>query len=177
MSAVRKRALTISAAVGTAIALAAAPAGAVDANSLTASEPGTAARPSGEAKAGVLDAPQEIEGAARASVGFSVRNLNCFSNAVVFDALTFENGRSGVQQFRQKAQLQEFVGRWVNRSPVSVVNSTRFPNNARSFRFDRHWQGTHVANGASRRVKWQGQYLNGFGQVIAQTRVITATCF
>ena len=177
MSALRTRALTVGAAMGTALVLAAAPAGAAG-SPLTATEPGAAARPSGEAEAGVLDAPQAVEGAARAAVGYNVRNLRCFPNNVVFDALTFENGRSGVQQFRQRAQLQELTSfGWVNRSATSVVNSTRFPNNATSFRFDRHWTGSHVNNGAAWRVKWQGLYLNGFGQVIARTPNVTATCF
>lgn len=176
MSAVRTRALTITAAAGTALALAVAPASAADGNSLTAGDPGSA-RIAGEVRSGTLDAPQEIEGEARAGVGFRVDNLRCGPGNVVFDADTWENGRSGVQRFRQKAQLQEFVGRWVNRSPVNVATSTKFPNDIRSFHFDRQWNGAHVANGASWRVKWQGQYLNGFGQVIAQTKIITATCF
>ncbi len=181
MSRVLKRLSTAGVAAGAALLMAAGPASAGADASMTASEPGTsrAALGAPSAKGGEVTGPVgQVTGEAAASVGFVVNNLRCFSNAVVFNARTFENGRSGVQQFQQRAQLQEFAfGAWRNRTAVSRVNSTRFPNDFRNFSFTREWRGNHVANGASWRVKWQGFYLNGFGQVIAQTRVITATCF
>lgn len=103
--------------------------------------------------------------------------MRCFSNAITFNAKTYENGRSGVQQFRQRAQLQQFTTRgWAPASRINSVKSARFPNDFRNFYFSRKWQANHVANGASWRVAWQGFYLNGFGRAIAKTKVIFVTC-
>ena len=114
---------------------------------------------------------------ANAAVGFRVYNARCTATQIRFTADTFETGRSGVQRFRQKAQLQEFVGgRWVARSRVVTVTSQRFPDDRRSFHFVRNWVGTHPANGNRWREAWRGLYLNGAGQVIARTRVIFVTC-
>lgn len=181
MSRVLARLSTAGVAGGAALLLAALPASAGADASMSASEPGSsrAALGAPSAKGGAISGPVgEVSGDAAASVGFTVNNLRCFSNAVVFNATTRESGRSGVQQFQQRAQLQEFAaGAWRNRTSVARSNSTRFPNDFRNFSYSREWRGNHVANNASWRVKWQGFYLNGAGRIIAQTRVITATCF
>lgn len=179
MPTVLKRLSTVGAAAGAVLVMVAAPAGAGASSSLAATDAGSATQLAGVAQPGSIaeEAGPQATGPAAGSVGFRVYNLQCFARDVTFNADTFETGRSGVQRFRQQAQLQEFAGRWANRSAVSRVTSQKFPNNASSFHFDRHWDGSHANNGASWRVKWQGFYLNGGGGVIAKTKVITATCF
>jgi hypothetical protein len=113
---------------------------------------------------------------ASASVSFRISNARCHSTSITFTATTQENGRSGVQRFRQTAVLQEFrSGSWHNRAS-STRTSTKFPNDSRNFAFTLNWTGTHPANGASWREVWQGFYLNGSGHVLFKTRKITITC-
>lgn len=114
---------------------------------------------------------------ADAAVGFAITKAKCFANKITFTAETYENGRSGVQQFRQQAQLQEYTTRgWVNLTGVNKVKSTKFPNDARNFSFTRDWTANHANNGASHRVVWQGFYLNGGGKAIYKTKKITVNC-
>jgi hypothetical protein len=178
MSSTLKRLSTVGAAGGAALVLFAGPALAGPSASITAS--GGSATPAGASTAAsVTDegVGPATTGSAAAAVGFRVSNARCFSNDVSFNANTFETGFSGVQRFQQRAQLQEFTTRgWVNATGVSTATSTRFPNDGRSFQFNRHWDGRHVANGASWRVKWQGVYLNGGGAAIARTKIILVTC-
>ena len=142
------------------------------------SAPEGAARHQGASSPATVDtsAAPDVTGQAAAAVGFAITKATCFSDDVAFTADTFERGFSGVQYLRQKAQLQEFVGGWVNRTGVSVVTSNRFPNDGRSFHFVRDWDGNHVANGDHWRVVWQGVYANGGGVIVARTRPITITC-
>ena len=115
--------------------------------------------------------------APKAAVGFSITDARCSSTKVTFTAETYENGRSGVQQFKQQARLQEFTTRgWVNVTKTSKVKSTKFPNDSRNFSFTRDWAATHAANGASYRVIWQGYYLNGSGAAIFKTKPIKVLC-
>ncbi|CCH76507.1 exported hypothetical protein [Nostocoides japonicum T1-X7] len=115
--------------------------------------------------------------AAKAAVGFSITGAKCYSNAITFTAETYENGRSGVQQFRQQARLQEYTTRgWVNATPLSKVKSTKFPNDARNFSFTRDWKATHAVTGTSYRVIWQGFYLNGSGKALFKTKQIKVNC-
>lgn len=114
---------------------------------------------------------------AGAAVGFTVANASCTSTSIRFTARTYENGFSGVQQFRQRAQLQKFTTRgWVAATPIRTIASQRFPNDGRNFSFTLNWRGTHPFNGGSWREAWQGVYLNGFGRVVAKTRVIYVIC-
>jgi hypothetical protein len=105
-----------------------------------------------------------------ASVSFRISNARCHSTSITFTATTQENGRSGVQQFRQTAVLQEFrFGSWHTRASASR-KSVRFPNDSRNFAFTLNWTGSHPANGSSWREVWQGFYLNGSGNVLFKTR-------
>ena len=183
MTARTARTVLVAAALAGTSLLTAGPATA-DGGALTATPHGEArkALPAPSTPAQVTGAttsavPGAVSGAAAAAVGFRVFDSVCLAGNVLFTADTYETGFSGVRRFRHKAQLQEFTARgWVNRSPMAFQPSTRFPNDGRSFHFARDWNGAHVANGASWRVKWQGQYLNGSDQVIAQTNWITVTC-
>lgn len=112
-----------------------------------------------------------------AAVGFAITNAKCFSNAITFTAETYENGFSGVQQFRQQARLQQRTASgWVNVTPVSKVKSTKFPNDARNFRFTRDWTASHAVTGASYRVIWQGFFLNGSGRALFKTKPVQVNC-
>lgn len=114
---------------------------------------------------------------ASAAVGFRIWNARCTSTKVLFTAKTYENGFSGVQRFKQKAQLQQYTSRgWVAASPIKTATSQKFPNDGRNFSYTLNWAGTHPNNGASWREAWKGQYLNGAGRVVAQTKVIYVTC-
>lgn len=162
---------TLSTAVATAagalVLIAASPASAAVSTDLRSSGGGVGT--DAKAQPGNVDA--------RGRVGFVVNNTSCTSTTIKFRAKTYETGRSGVQQFVQKAQLQKYTtAGWVNASSVRKVASQRFPNDSRNFYFVRVWTGTHSANGGSWRVKWQGVYKNGGGSTIAKTRVITVTC-
>lgn len=164
--------------VGAVLAMAAAPAGAGTGAGVASTAATGAAATAGTPAAVQQSSDAPVTGVAAASVGFNLRNARCSSTSVQFDADTYEIGRSGVQRFRQRAQLQEFTaGGWVNRSAPSVVSSVRFANTAASVHFDRHWAASHVNNGASWRVLWQGHYLNGSNVVIAKTRRIAVSCF
>lgn len=180
MSLTLRRVAVVASAAGTAVVLATNPAGAAGNASVTSTPHAAdkaAAAPGGRAAA--VDAPTvgDVTGAASAAVGFRISGATCYSNAVTFTADTYETGFSGVQRFRQRAQLQEFTtAGWVARTPISSVTSTRFPNNGSSFHFSRDWNAAHVADGASWRVVWQGFYLNGFGGTIAKTRPINVNC-
>jgi hypothetical protein len=111
------------------------------------------------------------------SVGFSVSPPKCFANAVTFTATQVEFGVSGVQQFKQTAFEQEFTtSGWVSITGLAVAKSVTFPNDARSFSFTRHWATSHVANGASYRVIWQGFYLNGRGAALFKTVKVIDRC-
>ncbi len=178
MPSVLKRALLVTAAAGSALAMAASPASAAAAGISSSPAGESSARMSGTARSATVDGAgsASLTGSAAASVGFNLRNAQCFANGITFDAQQYETGFSGVQRFRQKAQLQGYQNGWYNATPVAVVNSTRFPNTGASFSFDRHWEASHVANGGSWRVKWQGIYLNGAGAVIAKTKVILVNC-
>ncbi len=169
--------LTAVAAAAVAVVGLAAPAGAAD-TGLRAVDPGatSAAR---TATPAAVDAtgPADLTGPAAASVGFAITGARCSRTDVVFSADTYETGRSGVRQLRQKGQLQEKVaGRWVVRSSVVTYTSTRFADDARSFHFPRSWDGGHAVTGRSWRVVWQGIYLNGTGRPVAQTKQIAVTC-
>ncbi len=178
MSSTLKRLSTVGAAGGAALVLFAGPALAGPAASLSATANGT--DPAGATTAATVTdegVGPAATGSAAASVGFRISNARCTANHVLFNADTYETGFSGVQRLQQRAQLQEFTTRgWVNATGVSTATSTRFPNDGRSFHFSRKWDGTHAANGASWRVKWQGFYLNGGGGAIASTKVILVTC-
>ncbi|HET7474809.1 MAG TPA: hypothetical protein VFJ97_02150 [Dermatophilaceae bacterium] len=132
--------------------------------------------PRGQLGTSAVAAPSNV--APAASVSFSITNAQCFSNAITFTAKTQENGRSGVQQFKQTAVEQRFNGlNWVNITAKAVVKSAKFPNDFRNFSFTRDWSATHAADGASYRVVWQGFYLNGFGATLFKTKPIKINCF
>lgn len=121
--------------------------------------------------------PQQQNVDRKAAVGFVVNNARCTATSVRFTAKTYENGVSGVSQFKQQAQLQKFTtAGWVTAGPIKTVPSKRFPNDARNFSFTLNWTGTHPANGGSWREAWKGLYLNSAGRVIASTKVIYVTC-
>lgn len=123
-----------------------------------------------------FSAPQ-TPNVARAAVGFQISRARCTSTKVLFTAKTYENGFSGVQRFKQRAQLQQYTKRgWVPASPIKTATSQKFPNDGRNFSFTLNWTGTHPNNGASWREAWKGQYLNGANRVVAQTKVIYITC-
>ena len=161
----RRRFVAVVAAAGASLTLVATPA--------TAGSTGLSSTGKGLSTASAATSRPNV---ANASVGFRIYNARCTATQIRFTADTFETGRSGVQQFKQKAQLQEYVGRWVARTRVLTVTSQRFPNDRRNFHFVRNWVGTHPNNGHSWRIAWRGLYLNGFGQVIARTRVIYVIC-
>jgi hypothetical protein len=139
------------------------------------------AAPAG-ASTGVSSRPAGVTGsggdfvAAAGTVGFSVTNGRCYSNAITFTAQTYETGLSGVQRFRQKATLQEYTrSGWVNRAS-QTYRSQKFANTAGATYYTLNWTENHVANGASWRVVWQGFYLNGSGQTIAKTNKVRVNC-
>lgn len=114
--------------------------------------------------------------AGRSTLFYEVRNARCWSNAITFTGETLETGRSGVQQFQQRAILQEFVGgRWVRRAGKTIT-SNRFPNDWRNTSFTLDWRGSHVANGRPWREIWQGFYYDGFGFEVGRTPRIFVTC-
>lgn len=117
-----------------------------------------------------------VSSAAAGTVGYSVTNAHCYSNAITFTARTYETGLSGVQRFRQKAVLQQYTTfGWVKVS-TRTVRSVQFANTSATTSFTLDWTGSHPANGASYREVWQGFYLNGAGAVIAKTTKVTITC-
>lgn len=173
--------MALTAAASSAAVLAAAPAGAASSAGTTSAPHGTADRalaaPGGRAAA--VDAPAvgDVTGSTSAAVGFRISGATCYADAVTLTADTYETGFSGVQRFRQRAQLQELTtAGWVARTPISSVTSTKFPNNGSSSSFSRGWRANHVADGASWRVVWQGVYLNGSGATVARTRPINVNC-
>ncbi len=178
MSVALRRLVVVASAAGTAAVLTALPAGAAASAAVT-STPHTGGKAASTAgRAATVDGDQlDAAGAAAGRIGVAISGATCFSNDIVFTADTYETGFSGVQRFRQRAQVQEFttVG-WVARSPVSVATSTRFPNDGRSFHFTRDWDDNHVADGASWRVVWQGLYLSGGGAVVGSTKLININC-
>lgn len=124
-----------------------------------------------------MAAPKARTVSTNAAVGFAVTDAKCWADGITFTAETYENGLSGVQQFRQQAKLQEFTTRgWVTISGTSKVLSTKFANDSRNFTFSRDWTATHDVNGASHRVIWQGFYLNGTGKAIFKTKQIKVNC-
>ncbi len=148
------------------VLLAASPASAASLTA-TSADRGTVSTLSAPARANV----------ASAAVGFRITRARCTSTKVLFTAKTYENGFSGVQRFKQRAQLQEYTTRgWVPASPIRTATSQKFPNDGRNFSYTLNWTGTHPNNGASWREAWKGLYLNGAGRVIAQTKVIYVTC-
>lgn len=114
--------------------------------------------------------------AAAGTVGFSVTNGRCYSNAITFTAQTYETGLSGVQRFRQKAVLQEYTASGWKARASQTYRSVKFANTAAATYYTLNWTENHVANGASWRVVWQGFFLNGSGGTIAKTRKINVTC-
>lgn len=116
--------------------------------------------------------------AAKANVSYAITNARCTSTGITFTAKTAESGRSGVQQFRQTGQEQEYTGsRWVNITGKVKSNSAKFPNDSRNFSYTRDWTATHSNNGRSHRVVWQGFYLNGSGGALFKTKPIAINCF
>ncbi len=178
-SPVLNRLLVGGVATATAVVLVAAPAGASTGSSVTSTPQGSAEANATGGRAATVDAPAAgaVSGVAAAAVAYRISSATCFSNDVRFTADTFETGLSGVQRFRQAAQLQEFTTRgWVPTTGTATVTSATFPNDRRSIHFVRTWNGTHAANGASWRVVWQGFYYNGGGALVAKTRPVPVTC-
>lgn len=147
---------------------------------LVASAPAASAQEGGPSAGGGLSTTSSATAgsrvAAAASVSYAVTNARCFSNAITFTGRVQENGVSGVQRLRQTAQTQTFNGGWFNATSKTVLNSVKFPNDSRNFAYTLNWNAPHANNGASWRVKWQGVYINGFGQVVAKTPFIYVTC-
>ncbi len=180
MSRALKRLSLLGTAAGTVLVLFAGPAGAGSSSSMSAGATDDAATAAASTAAAVADGQVQSTSPdlAAAAVSFRVFNATCTSTQVKFTARTQENGFSGVQRFRQRTQLQEFVGgRWVARSPFTNALSTTFPNDGRNFFFTRVWRGTHSATGRSWRTVWDAQYLSGSGQVLFFVNPpVTVTC-
>jgi len=119
-------------------------------------------------------ADQSAEAAA-GTVGYSVTNQKCYSTIVAFTAKTYETGLSGVQQFRQKAVLQQKTATgWAWRA-AKTVTSAKFANTGATVTYTVYWSGIHPSGGSWREV-WQGFYLNGTAQVITRTPKVYITC-
>lgn len=82
----------------------------------------------------------------------------------------WENGRSGVAQFRVRAWAQyRYGGSWTNIDNWNWIYSNKFGNTNASTYFDWkfvfHWGSDHSFYFA--RLKWRGEWLNGNGNIVA----------
>jgi hypothetical protein len=72
----------------------------------------------------------------RAAATYTITGHSCPAGQARIKVSQQENGRSGVNYFKQVAQGQVFKnGAWQNRTTPASVRSTQFPNDLRSFTY------------------------------------------
>jgi hypothetical protein len=152
---------TVGVAMGAALMLAAAPAG--------ASSPVGAAGPS---ETSVSTGAQHGTAVKSSAYTFTVVRARCTASKELLTIKQVEHGRSGVTRFKQGFQGQYLTeGGW-RVSGTRIVTSNSFPNNGRSYTFKAPTQYNYGATRpASHRIVWTGQWLSGKRVIAHASRI------